>query len=103
MPELVLYGIRLLAKQILGTILDIEVDQSVGNIIDCYYLHLIQGTADFLPLPLRLVLADLSVQLVCQLRVVLGLVTVGSFRSELSITNLMSLSYSLMSWHTKTQ
>ena len=28
MPELVLYGIRLLAKQFLGTILDIEVDQS---------------------------------------------------------------------------
>ena len=28
MPELVLYGIRLLAKQFLGTILDIEVDHS---------------------------------------------------------------------------
>ena len=28
MPELVLYGMRLLAKQFLGTILDIEVDQS---------------------------------------------------------------------------
>ena len=28
MPELVLYGIRLLAKQFLGSILDIEVDQS---------------------------------------------------------------------------
>ena len=28
MPELVLYGIRLLAKQFLGVILDIEVDQS---------------------------------------------------------------------------
>ena len=28
MPELVLYGIRLLAKQFLGAILDIEVDQS---------------------------------------------------------------------------
>ena len=28
MPELVLYGIRLLAKQFLGTFLDIEVDQS---------------------------------------------------------------------------
>ena len=28
MPELVLYGIRLLSKQFLGTILDIEVDQS---------------------------------------------------------------------------
>ena len=28
MPELVLYGIRLLAKQFLGTVLDIEVDQS---------------------------------------------------------------------------
>ena len=30
MPELVLYGIRLLAKQFLGAILDIEVDQSAG-------------------------------------------------------------------------
>ena len=29
MPELVLYGIRLLAKQFLGTVLDIEVDNSV--------------------------------------------------------------------------
>ena len=29
MPELVLYGIRELAKQFLGAILDIEVDQSV--------------------------------------------------------------------------
>ena len=28
MPELVLYDIRLLAKQFLGTVLDIEVDQS---------------------------------------------------------------------------
>ena len=28
MPELVLYGIRLLAKQFLGTVLEIEVDQS---------------------------------------------------------------------------
>ena len=28
MPELVLYGIRLLAKQFLGTVLGIEVDQS---------------------------------------------------------------------------
>ena len=28
MPELVLYGIRLLAKQFLGAILDIEVDHS---------------------------------------------------------------------------
>ena len=28
MPELVLYGIRLLAKQILGTVLDVEMDQS---------------------------------------------------------------------------
>ena len=27
-PELVLYGIRLLAKQFLGTVLDMEVDQS---------------------------------------------------------------------------
>ena len=75
MPELVLYGIRLLAKQFLGSILDIEVDHSVGNIIECYYLDLIQGTADFLPL-LRL-LADLSVQLVSQLCVVRGLVAVG--------------------------
>ena len=31
MPELVLYGIRLLAKQFLGTFLDIEVDQSESN------------------------------------------------------------------------
>ena len=31
MPELVLYGIRLLAKQFLGTVLDIEVDQSALN------------------------------------------------------------------------
>ena len=30
MPELVLYGIRLLPKQFLGTVLDIEVDQSVS-------------------------------------------------------------------------
>ena len=28
MPELVLYGIRELAKQLLGTVLDIEVDHS---------------------------------------------------------------------------
>ena len=28
MPELVLHGIRLLAKQLLGTVLDMEVDQS---------------------------------------------------------------------------
>ena len=28
MPELVLYGIRFLAKEFLGTVLDIEVDQS---------------------------------------------------------------------------
>ena len=28
MPKLVLYGIRLLAKQFIGTVLDIEVDQS---------------------------------------------------------------------------
>ena len=40
-----------------------------------YHLDLIQSTADFL-LPLRL-LADLSVQLVSQLCVVLGLVAVG--------------------------
>ena len=31
MPELVLYGIRLLAKQLLGTVLDIEVDHSVSH------------------------------------------------------------------------
>ena len=30
MPELVLYGLRLLAKQLLRTIFDIEVDQSAG-------------------------------------------------------------------------
>ena len=29
--ELVLYGIRLLAKQLLGTVLDIEVDQPACN------------------------------------------------------------------------
>ena len=29
MPELVLYGIRLLAKQFLGTVPDIEMDHSV--------------------------------------------------------------------------
>ena len=33
MPELVLYGIRLLAKQFLGTVLDIEVDQSDGKLM----------------------------------------------------------------------
>ena len=33
MPELVLYGIRRQAKQFLGTVLDIEVDQSVMIII----------------------------------------------------------------------
>ena len=32
MPELVLYGIRLLAKQFLGTVLDIEVDHSAGYV-----------------------------------------------------------------------
>ena len=32
MPELVRYGIRLLAKQFLGTVLDIEVDQSDTDI-----------------------------------------------------------------------
>ena len=32
MPELVLYCIRLLAKQYLGTVLDIEVDQSALEI-----------------------------------------------------------------------
>ena len=31
MPELVLYGITLLAKQFLGAILDIEVDQSAPD------------------------------------------------------------------------
>ena len=39
MPELVLYGIRELAKQLLGTILDIEVDHS-----DCRYKN---GTTEF--------------------------------------------------------
>ena len=34
MHELVLDGIRLLAKQFLGTVLDIEVDQSAINQID---------------------------------------------------------------------
>ena len=28
MPELVLYGLRLLAKQFLGAVLDMEVDQT---------------------------------------------------------------------------
>ena len=31
MPELVLYDIRLLAEQFLGTVLDIEVDHSVQH------------------------------------------------------------------------
>ena len=31
MPELVLYGIRLLTKQLLGIVLDIEVDQSASS------------------------------------------------------------------------
>ena len=31
MPELHLYGIRLLAKQLLGKVLDIEVDNSVSR------------------------------------------------------------------------
>ena len=35
MPELVLHGIRLLAKQFLGTILDIEVDHSDYVVILC--------------------------------------------------------------------
>ena len=35
MPELVLYGMRLLAKQFLGTILDIEVDHSGPIRRDC--------------------------------------------------------------------
>ena len=38
MPELVLYGIRLLAKQFLGTFLDIEVDQSEVRCLElCLY------------------------------------------------------------------
>ena len=32
MPELVLYGIRLLAKQFLGAIRDIEVDHSAASL-----------------------------------------------------------------------
>ena len=41
MPELVLYGIRLLAKQFLGAILDIEVDHSVSARADqrCCWRH----------------------------------------------------------------
>ena len=38
MPELVLYGIRLLAKQFLGAVLDIEVDQSGLSMIYCNVL-----------------------------------------------------------------
>ena len=34
MSELVLYGIRLLAKQLLGTVLDMEVDQSGSSITE---------------------------------------------------------------------
>ena len=33
MPELVLYGIRLLAKQFLGTVLDIEVDHWTSLVV----------------------------------------------------------------------
>ena len=51
--------------------------------LNCY-LDLISDTADFL-LHLSL-LADLSVQLLCQVAVVLGLVTEGSCRSQISIT-----------------
>ena len=51
-----------------------------------YYLDLISSTADFLFLLSLLILADLSVQPVGQLRVVLRPVTVGSWRSELRIT-----------------
>ena len=51
-----------------------------------YYLDLISSTADFLFLLSLLILADLSVQPVGQLRVVLRPVTVGSCRSELCIT-----------------
>ena len=51
--------------------------------MDCY-LDLIPGTADsLLHLPL---LADLVVQLLCQLHIVLRLVTEGSWPSELVIT-----------------
>ena len=50
------------------------------------YLDLISDTADFLLLLSLLILADLIVQLVGQLSVVLRLVTVGSCQSELSIT-----------------
>ena len=51
--------------------------------LECY-LDLICGATDFFPL--SPILADLSVQFVSQLSVVLGLVTVGSWSSELSIT-----------------
>ena len=43
MPELVLYGIRLLAKQFLRTVLDIEVDQSVLK-ADWYWLMALMVT-----------------------------------------------------------
>ena len=37
-PELVLYGIRELAKQFLGAVLDIEVDQSGPSVLPLIYL-----------------------------------------------------------------
>ena len=37
MPELVLYGIRLLAKQFLGTVLDIDVDHSASLLSSSRY------------------------------------------------------------------
>ena len=50
------------------------------------YLDLVSVTADLLLLLLLRLLADLTVQLVGQLGVVLGLVAEGAWRSQVSIT-----------------
>ena len=52
MPELVLYGIKLLTKQFLGTVLDIEVDQSE--------LHDLTDNIQCLPLLFTLIYVYLS-------------------------------------------
>ena len=49
MPKLVLYGIRLLAKQFLGTFLDIEVDHSdyhPETDTHYYYVPLVCGSRE---------------------------------------------------------
>ena len=46
MPELVLYGIRLLAKQFLGSILDMEVDQSASEFSCVYEVILVSNMWD---------------------------------------------------------